>query len=69
MSRQITATEKLRAVKNGLLAESEFTRQMRQLYPMYVSPHNGYKDTVQILKNRGMLFEEKEEDNSHKFSP
>ena len=61
--RQVTATEKLRAVNEGMMAEAEFVRQMRQLYPMYVSPLNGYKDTVQILKNRGMLFEEKKEKN------
>jgi len=69
MSRTITATEKHRAVKNGLMAESEFTRQMRQLYPMYISVLSGFKDTVQILKNRGMLYEEVEEDTSHNFSP
>ena len=70
--RAVTATEKFKAVNKGLMAEAEFVRQMRQLYPMYVSPFNGYKDTVQILKNRGMLFEEKKEKNNvdnHPFSP
>ena len=43
MSRKITVTEKHRAVKQGLMAESEFTRQMRQLYPMYITQFNGFK--------------------------
>ena len=56
--RQITATEKLRAVNEGQLSKEEFVRQMRQSYPMYVSQYSGFNDTVQILTNRGMLFEE-----------
>lgn len=55
--RTVTATEKYRAVVEGKLAKSEFVRQMRQQYPMYISPMNGYTDTVQILKSKGMLFE------------
>ena len=69
MSRKITVTEKHRAVKQGLMAESEFTRQMRQLYPMYITQFNGFNDTVQILKNKGMLFEDKHEEKDHLFSP
>ena len=61
--RQITATEKFRAVNEGLMAEAEFVRQMRQLYPMHVSQYNGFNDTVQILKNKGLLFEAKEEED------
>ena len=56
--RQVTATEKLRAVNEGMMAKTEFVRQMRQSYPMYISQYNQFDDTVQILKNRGMLFEE-----------
>src|SRR6056300_1100079 len=56
--RQVTATEKYRAVNEGKMAKTEFVRQMRQSYPMYISQYNGFDDTVQILKNRGMLFEE-----------
>tara|TARA_A100000172_G_scaffold65969_1_gene45500 strand:- start:653 stop:2605 length:1953 start_codon:yes stop_codon:yes gene_type:complete len=69
MSRKITVTEKHKAVKQGLMAESEFTRQMRLLYPMYITQYNGFKDTVQILKNKGMLFEDKHEEKDHLFSP
>ena len=51
------------------MAKSEFVRQMRQAYPMYVSPISDYKSTVQILKNRSLLFEDKKEvDDSFKYS-
>ena len=55
--RQITATEKYNAVLEGSMAKREFVRQMRQQYPMYVSQFNGFDDTVQILKNRNMIYE------------
>jgi len=55
--RQVTATEKYRAVNEGKMAKSEFVRQMRQSYPMYISQFDGYDSTVQILKNRQLLFE------------
>ena len=55
--RTVTATEKYRAVNEGRMAKSEFVRQMRQQFPQFVSQYNGYEDTVQILKNRQMIFE------------
>ena len=59
--RTITVTEKYRAVTEGRLAKSEFVRQMRQKYPMYVSQYDSFDSTVQILKNRNMLYEAKVE--------
>ena len=59
--RTITATEKYKAVLEGRMAKSEFVRQMRQQYSMYISQFNGFEDTVQILKNRQMIFEVKAE--------
>ena len=55
--RQVTATEKYNAVLEGKMAKKEFVRQMRQTFPQLVSQYNGYDDTVQILKNRQMIFE------------
>ena len=55
--RQKTVTERYRAVLEGKMAKSEFVRQMRQQYPMHVTQFNGFDDSVQILKNRGLLFE------------
>ena len=67
--RQVTAQEKYRAVNEGMMAEAEFIRQMKLAFPQYISPANGYNDTVQILKNYGMLTEIKEEqDDTSKYS-
>ena len=56
--RTYTVTEKYRAVNEGNMAKSEFLRQMRLGYPEHITQWNGFKDAVQILKNRGLLFEE-----------
>jgi hypothetical protein len=58
--RQVTATEKYRAVNEGIMDKSEFVRQMKLAWPQFVSPANGYDDTVQILKNYNILHETKE---------
>ena len=57
--RTITVTEKYKAVNEGRMAKSEFVRQMRQEYPMYISNFDGFDSAVQILKNKQMLFEAK----------
>jgi len=61
--RQVTANEKYRAVKNGILAESEFVRQMKLAFPQFLTSLNGYKDTVQILKNYNILSEDHKNDD------
>ena len=55
-----TVTEKYRAIKSGQISETEFVRQMRLAHPQHITQFNGFADTVQILKNKGLLFEEKE---------
>jgi len=55
--RQVTATEKYRAVNEGKMAKGEFVRQMRMAYPSVISQWNSYGDTVNILKNRGYITE------------
>lgn len=62
--RQVTATEKYRAVNEGKMAKGEFVRQMRMAYPSVISQFNGYNDTVQILKNKGLVFETHEEQHN-----
>lgn len=57
-----TATEKYNAVLEGNMAKQEFVRQMRQQFPNFVSQFNGFEDSVQILKNKGMIFEVKKEE-------
>jgi hypothetical protein len=59
--RQVTVTEKYRAVLEGNMAKGEFVRQMRLAQPQHITQFNGFDDSVQILKNRGLLFETKEE--------
>jgi len=66
--RQVTANEKYRAVKNGILAESEFVRQMKLAFPQFLTSLNGYKDTVQILKNYNILSEDHKNDNHANIS-
>ena len=55
--RQVTATEKYRAVNEGKMAKKEFVRQMKQAFPQFLSTYDGFDSSVQILKNRGLLFE------------
>ena len=55
--RQVTATEKFRAVNEGKMAKGEFVRQMRMAHPSVISQWNSYNDTVTILKNRGYITE------------
>lgn len=55
--RQVTATEKFRAVNEGKMAKGEFVRQMRMAFPSVISQWNSYNDTVTILKNRGYITE------------
>ena len=56
-----TVTEKYHAVNEGAMSKAEFVRQMRLSHPQFISQFNGFDDSVQILKNRGLLFEKKEE--------
>ena len=55
--RQVTVTEKYRAVLEGKMAKGEFVRQMRLAHPQHITQFNGFDDSVQILRNRGLLFE------------
>tara|TARA_S200002703_G_scaffold33556_1_gene29072 strand:- start:12903 stop:14291 length:1389 start_codon:yes stop_codon:yes gene_type:complete len=55
--RKVTVTEKYRAVNEGSMTKKEFVRQMRQQYPNHITQFDGFDSSVQILKNRGLLFE------------
>ena len=67
--RQVTAQEKYRAVNEGMMAKPEFIRQMKLAFPQFLSPSNGYDDTVQILKNYNLINEIKvEQDDTSKYS-
>ena len=53
----VKVTENYKAVLEGKLAKGEFVRQMRLQFPNIVTKFNGYDDTVQILKNKQMIFD------------
>ena len=53
----VKVTENYKAVLEGRLAKGEFVRQMRLQFPNVVTKFNGYDDTVQILKNKQMIFD------------
>jgi hypothetical protein len=52
-----TLTEKYNAVLEGKFSKSQFVKDAKRELPKLISPYNGYNDTVQILKSKGMIFE------------
>lgn len=56
-----TLQEKYNAVLEGNFSKSQFVRSAKMEVSQFISPFNGFEDTVQILKNKGMLIEAKDE--------
>lgn len=56
-----TLQEKYNAVLEGNFPKSQFVRDAKMEVPSFISPYNGFHDSVQILKNKGMLIEAKKE--------
>ena len=56
-----TLQEKYNGVNEGAFSKDQFLRDARLQLPNLVTQYNGYDDAVQILKNRGMIQEEKSE--------
>ena len=52
-----TLTEKYNATLEGKFSKSQFVKDAKRELPKLISPFNGYQDTVQILKSKGMIFE------------
>lgn len=55
-----TLQEKFNAVNENTYTKAEFLRDARRHFPQFVTRFNGYEDTVQIFKNRGLIAEVKE---------
>ena len=55
-----TLQEKYNAVLEGKYPKSQFVRSAKMEVPRFISPYNGFDDTVQILKNKGMLVEQEQ---------
>ena len=56
-----TIQEKYNAVLEGNFSKTQFLRDAKRELSQFLSPFNGFNDTVQILKNKGMLVEAKKE--------
>lgn len=57
-----TLQEKYNAIQEGKFSKDQFLVEARMQQPQLVTRYNGYKDAVQILKNRGMISEVKLEE-------
>lgn len=55
-----TLQEKYNGVLEGLFTKEQFIVEARRQHPNIITQHNSYQDAVQILKNRGLLFEDYE---------
>lgn len=52
-----TLQEKYNAILEGKFSKQQFVVEARMQHPNLITRFNGYNDTVQILKNRGMISE------------
>jgi hypothetical protein len=57
-----TLQEKYNAIQEGKFSKEHFLAEARMQQPQLVTRFNGYDDTVQILKNKGMIVETKKEE-------
>jgi hypothetical protein len=56
-----TTSDQYKLVIEGKLSESLFLRNTRLAFPQFITNINSYKDTVKILKNKGIISEVKDE--------
>ena len=52
-----TIQEKYNAILEGNFSKTQFLRDAKRELSQFLSPYNGYQDTVQILRNKGVLVE------------
>jgi hypothetical protein len=57
-----TLQEKYNAIQEGNFSKDQFLVEARMQQPQLITRFNGYDDTVQILKNRGMISDVKIEE-------
>jgi len=55
-----TLQEKFNAVNENRYTKAEFLRDAQKHYPQFITQFNGYEDSIQIFKNRGLIAEVKE---------
>jgi len=61
-----TLTEKYRLVLEEKFSKKQFVTDARRLHPNLVTQLNSFDDTVSILKNKGLIFEELEKYKAEK---
>ena len=61
-----TLQEKYNAILEGNFSKTQFVRDARLAHPSLITQFNGYEDSVQILKNKGMVAEAKAEPTAYK---
>ena len=54
-----TIQEKYNAILEGKFSKTQFVRDAKRELPQFISPYNGFEDSISILKRRGMLTEMK----------
>jgi len=54
-----TIQEKYNAILEGKFSKSQFVKDAKRELSQFLSPYNGYEDTVNILKSKGVIYEAK----------
>ena len=64
-----TIQEKYNAILEGNFSKSQFVKDAKRELSQFISPFNGYKDTVSILKSKGVIFEAAKKEVPHYDKP
>jgi methyl-accepting chemotaxis protein len=54
-----TLQEKYNAIQEGNYSKTQFVRDAKRELPQFISPYNGFEDSITILKRKGILTENK----------
>ena len=57
-----TIQEKYNAILEGTFSKSQFVKDAKRELSQFLSPFNGYEDTVSILKSKGVIYEAKKKE-------
>ena len=57
-----TIQEKYNAILEGKFSKSQFVKDAKRELSQFLSPYNGYEDTVSILKSKGVIYEAKKKE-------
>ena len=62
-----TIQEKYNAVLEGKFPKSQFVKDAKRELSQFLSPYNGFNDSVDILKGKGILTEAKHEEKTKEY--